>query len=508
GLSAYSQWLAAGNSGTEAQFLDSLKGIKGDTGPMGPQGLPGENGVATQAEVLAKIAEQADGAVLTLQQGASEEASAVKFTVKDNAGDDKIVMTAEGEVGIGTASPEYPVDIQFDLANSPGGAGAMRVKNSRANGYTEFRAENSAGYSARMFKAGPSISSYKTLTPNCIGFYNANAGDVAILNDAAAGRVFLTAGAQTQASLAIDTNGNVGIGTGNTIMPTEKLEVSGAVKATSFIGDGSQLINLPVGSGGGAWGEIVGSLSAQTDLQGALDAKAGTETFSTGTNGLVPGPSLSIGDCLKDDGTWGNCGSGSSQWTTAGSDIHYDTGKVGIGTDSPEYPVDIRFDLANSPGGAGAMRVKNSRANGYTEFRAENSAGYSARMFKAGPSISPYKTLTPNCIGFYNADAGDVAILNDAAAGRVFLTAGAQTQASLAIDTNGNVGIGTGNTTMPTQKLEVNGGIRMNPATAKPECTESARGTFWFTQGGTGVKDSLEVCAKDEFDDYAWRTMY
>jgi hypothetical protein len=52
------------------------------------------------------------------------------------------------------------------------------------------------------------------------------------------------------------------------------------------------------------------------------------------------------------------------------------------------------------------------------------------------------------------------------------------------------------------------GGIRLNTTTAKPTCDASLRGTFWLTQGGAGVKDQLEVCAKDATDAYAWRTLY
>jgi hypothetical protein len=69
----------------------------------------------------------------------------------------------------------------------------------------------------------------------------------------------------------------------------------------------------------------------------------------------------------------------------------------------------------------------------------------------------------------------------------------------------GNVGIGT---TAPTQALEVNGGVRLNTATTKPACDTNARGTFWFTAGGPGVKDSLEVCAKNASEYYAWRLIY
>lgn len=50
GKSAYQIWLDAGNTGTEADFLASLKGEKGDkgdigaTGATGPQGPQGEKG--------------------------------------------------------------------------------------------------------------------------------------------------------------------------------------------------------------------------------------------------------------------------------------------------------------------------------------------------------------------------------------------------------------------------------------------------------------------------------
>lgn len=71
--------------------------------------------------------------------------------------------------------------------------------------------------------------------------------------------------------------------------------------------------------------------------------------------------------------------------------------------------------------------------------------------------------------------------------------------------TNNKVGIGTAT---PGQALEVNGGMRLNTATAKPACDATVRGTFWVTQGAVGVKDTVEVCAKDATNVYAWRAIY
>lgn len=55
---------------------------------------------------------------------------------------------------------------------------------------------------------------------------------------------------------------------------------------------------------------------------------------------------------------------------------------------------------------------------------------------------------------------------------------------------NGNIGFGTSS---PSQRLEVNGGVRINTATAKPSCDATTRGTFWVTQGTPN--DLVEVCA-------------
>jgi collagen type VII alpha len=90
----------------------------------------------------------------------------------------------------------------------------------------------------------------------------------------------------------------------------------------------------------------------------------------------------------------------------------------------------------------------------------------------------------------------------------VFLTTPPGTTAraeSLRVTGEGNLGVGVA---APAQKLEINGGARLNTVTPQPACSATIRGTFWFTQSAAGVKDSAQVCAKDAADVYAWRTMY
>lgn len=52
------------------------------------------------------------------------------------------------------------------------------------------------------------------------------------------------------------------------------------------------------------------------------------------------------------------------------------------------------------------------------------------------------------------------------------------------------------------------GGVQINTTTTKPTCASDIRGMYWHTQGGAGVKDNVEVCAKDASDVYVWRTIY
>ncbi|MBO4655588.1 MAG: hypothetical protein J5644_08585, partial [Bacteroidales bacterium] len=69
GLSAYEVWLQQGHTGSEADFLDSLKGATGATGPQGPQGETGATGPEGPAGVGIPQTLYLEGYYLSISDG-------------------------------------------------------------------------------------------------------------------------------------------------------------------------------------------------------------------------------------------------------------------------------------------------------------------------------------------------------------------------------------------------------------------------------------------------------
>jgi hypothetical protein len=55
--------------------------------------------------------------------------------------------------------------------------------------------------------------------------------------------------------------------------------------------------------------------------------------------------------------------------------------------------------------------------------------------------------------------------------------------------------------------LQTSTAPRLN-STARPACDVSQRGQVWHVFGGSGVKDTVSVCAKDAAGIYDWRSIY
>jgi hypothetical protein len=56
--------------------------------------------------------------------------------------------------------------------------------------------------------------------------------------------------------------------------------------------------------------------------------------------------------------------------------------------------------------------------------------------------------------------------------------------------------------------LQVGGGGIQIVGKTQPGCDAAHRGAIWYCAGDAGVKDTVNVCAKDAADAYAWRVLY
>lgn len=189
-----------------------------------------------------------------------------------------------------------------------------------------------------------------------------------------------------------------------------------------------------------------------------------------------------------------------------------DTGAIGIGTSTPNGGA-IHVKASTLP--ENVIKVEGNEVT--------NGAGFLAYHIKSDATLPGYLNRLGfmyfgSQVGFTTVNAGGLSAVADKAwtstsAPASFLIettgpTGFSREPRMRIASNGNVGIGNFVSAMPTQKLEVQGGLRLATTSAKPNCSIATRGTMWFTQGETGVADTLDVCAKDASGNYAWRTLY
>jgi len=224
---------SAGAAGvTGAPGPEGLPGAPGAQGPAGPAGSPD-----TQAQILSKVAAQADGAVFTVQQGPTEVNTTPKVILLDAAGNQKFVATPQGRIGIGTGNPMNSIDVTVDEASTFVGnfAGTLYTTYSNTgfaqNGFIARQARGSAsspaavqandpmfnigvrGFDGTTFsawsKAMLSFKAAETWTPTAMG-------TLFTFETTAPGTTTRTE------KMRISGNGNIGIGT---TTPTQKFEV-------------------------------------------------------------------------------------------------------------------------------------------------------------------------------------------------------------------------------------------------------------------------------------------
>jgi hypothetical protein len=187
GLSAYEIWLADGNTGTQADFLNGITGPQGpagEAGPQGPQGTPGS----------------LDAWSLTGNAGTTPTTNFIGTTdaqdwVVRTSNSERLRVTSSGNIGIGTVNPTHKLEVH---GNNP----TLRIDDL-----------NDVQSNLRFYTGG---LERVTLRGNSSGNFYIQTNSID--------------------KFSLLANGNIGIGT---TTPTSKLEVNGAATNASAFNAGT-----------------------------------------------------------------------------------------------------------------------------------------------------------------------------------------------------------------------------------------------------------------------------
>ncbi|WP_157765754.1 tail fiber domain-containing protein [Halobacteriovorax marinus] len=358
------------------------------------------------------------------------------------AGDDRLTIDATGKIGI----------------NQPTPTSALHLTEADDSWSSSFRMDRSWDSSTDYFQMMYDYEGLKIRT------MDASADDADIIfkpQDSEAVRIL--AG-----------SGNLGVGTDN---PTEKLEVSGNVKATAFYGDGSNLTGITADSSSNNVNAIInadadsnssGEILLQTagttrasisntgdmTLGSAVNSGTGVTSFSVGS---ATEPSvISLGEDASNNSaiTWNNTSNYVSIGTTNASTAYNETlvvrnGKVGIGTNNPVDKLTVKGDTSSLRLESTTANINNSSSIVFAENATDD---HFMLRYDGADSVEGSGALT-----FSGMSSGDILTLNR----------------------GGKVGIGT---TAPSVKFQVQ--------------TESL-GTAW-----KAVNDNFAYLSQD-----AWQTL-
>ena len=158
-----------------------------------------------------------------------------------------------------------------------------------------------------------------------------------------------------------------------------------------------------------------------------------------------------------------------SVWSTFGTDIYYNDGNVGIGTDSPGMDLEVHPTI-----GGGGINIKSSAENVAPGLTL--TAGVNVAQIGISSGLGSWSS--------YNSQQqGDLVIDNNSTTAS--LVFGTNNTGRMFIDNAGNVGIGTAN---PVSELDVNGEVVIwNNASA------SAFELSFFGTDGTDIRSQSQM---------------
>jgi hypothetical protein len=135
-----------------------------------------------------------------------------------------------------------------------------------------------------------------------------------------------------------------------------------------------------------------------------------------------------------------------------GTADNYIAGKLGIGITTPSQALSI---IRNENTSSGIETQNTSTGTAANSGIIVRNSATSGQLFKLSTGYTTYKTLVASDLGFYNAGAGDISLLNEVAAGKIKFTTGTSSTAQMTLTAAGRLLLGS--ITEGTQRLQVTG---------------------------------------------------
>lgn len=159
--------------------------------------------------------------------GVTPTTGSLLFYTSSGGSAERMRISPTGNVGIGSTSPSYPLDISVS-SSSPTGINVMNTASGTA-ARTIARFSNNSGYALTVGMTSPSYAGGSGLSAS-EGFVSATTTPLVLATGSTYPMRFVT-GSSSAERMRIDTNGNVGIGTTS---PGAMLDVNGPVKGLTL----------------------------------------------------------------------------------------------------------------------------------------------------------------------------------------------------------------------------------------------------------------------------------